>query len=173
MKLRKVTRMSIRRVVLVAVTFSLPVLLSLAGQSASAATPEDNESCTVNLDTGAVACSADGVGDRSAESAADGIKLVTIHENINYEGKKLTFTGTNGECSATRDGSDYGVSDLRDYKRGLFRNWNDAISSVVTYNHCDVRFFDDINYNGDYSKWIDASTNVGSWNDRASSFILS
>jgi hypothetical protein len=164
--------MSIRRLVMAAAICSLPVLASTAGQSASATEPPDNDSCTVNLATGAVRCSTGALGDLSA-SAAGETKLVTVYEHSDYGGKKLTFTGTNGDCSAGTGRNNYLADDLRKYKRGLFRNWNDAISSVVTHGRCDVQFFADINYKGSYTHWIKSSSNLTSFNDLASSFVLS
>lgn len=56
-------------------------------------------------------------------------------------------------------------------------NWSNAISSVRTFNRCDVRLHDPINLGTPYSTWIDASDNLGNigtgWNDRASSLRLS
>ncbi|MFC5287123.1 hypothetical protein ACFPM7_08685 [Actinokineospora guangxiensis] len=46
------------------------------------------------------------------------------------------------------------------------------ISSVRTYNSCDVRLFDGNNLTGDASAWLD-NGNVGALNDRANSFRIS
>src|SRR6478609_5631979 len=132
--------MSMRHLLIAVVASGLATLNVVAVQSASAAPTGGNESCTVNLSTGAVVCDEAGVAAQSMASAAGLIKLVTIYEDFDYEGKSLTFVGPR-PCSATTSDVNYVVKDLRNYRRGLFGNWNDKTSSVVTYNRCDVRFF--------------------------------
>ncbi|OLR92609.1 hypothetical protein BJP25_21405 [Actinokineospora bangkokensis] len=46
------------------------------------------------------------------------------------------------------------------------------ISSVRTYNSCDVKLFDGDNLTGEASAWLD-NANVGALNDRANSFRIS
>ncbi len=55
--------------------------------------------------------------------------------------------------------------------------WNNRISSVRTYNHCDVKLYDGTNFSGASSTWIDASSNLAGvgtgWSNRASSIKFS
>ncbi|WP_410566757.1 hypothetical protein [Amycolatopsis sp. cmx-4-61] len=49
----------------------------------------------------------------------------------------------------------------------------DLVSSVRTYNHCDIKLFDGSNATGTSTGWLDQSADLGSMNDRASSFKIS
>jgi hypothetical protein len=50
---------------------------------------------------------------------------------------------------------------------------SNAVSSVKTFNRCDIKLFDGNNKSGPATGWIDQSSNLGSFNDRANSFAIS
>lgn len=56
-------------------------------------------------------------------------------------------------------------------------NWNNRISSVRTYNSCDVKLYGLSSFDGASSTWIHYSANLGNigtgWSNRASSLRLS
>ena len=51
--------------------------------------------------------------------------------------------------------------------------FQNAVSSVRTYNQCDIKLFDREGWNGGSTGWIDRSDNLGSFNDWADSFAIS
>lgn len=55
--------------------------------------------------------------------------------------------------------------------------WERSITSVRTFNYCDVKLFDNLYNVGNASPWIDSSSHLGNvgdgWNDRARSLRLS
>jgi hypothetical protein len=50
---------------------------------------------------------------------------------------------------------------------------SNRVTSVKTYNQCDVKLFDGASKNGDRTGWIDRDTKLGALNNRASSFAIS
>ncbi len=87
---------------------------------------------------------------------------VEVYEQPHYQGRGL------------RIHVDAGVSDLSDYQRGYFGDWNNVISSVKVYGAVLVRLYEDANYLG---RHIDLTESVSDlryyttedWNNRASS----
>ncbi len=124
-------------------------------------------------------------------SAQNEYALVTVHDwiGLNHSGPWTTYFGPR-PCSSTTSDVDFRVSSLYDVYFTAPSDdrvtENDAYSSVVTYNQCDIKLSDWVNNNpdGDQSGWIHSCTNlngsgqgdcptVQSWYDRASSFLLS
>ena len=92
-------------------------------------------------------------------------------ENSDGSGHKISVYGTAACTTATTN---------RDYTATVMpSSWNDAVSMVRDYNHCDVMLFknDGALTSDTHTGWIDggsAGKSVGpTWNDQASSFVLS
>jgi hypothetical protein len=108
------------------------------------------------------------------DSAGSGpYTIAVLYEDVGYEGRILLVSGSH-PCTTTTGDVDYYLRDLRINGTG----WNDRISSFKSYNQCDVRFFEHINFGGEwfpYYYWGDYSANLGwyGWNDRASSIMFS
>ena len=92
-------------------------------------------------------------------------------ENSDGSGHKITVKGTAG-CTTSRTNRDF-------VQTVMPSSWNDAVSMVKDYNHCDTMLFKNDNAlsSDEHTGWIDgtdAGKSVGPhWNDQASSFILS
>lgn len=95
------------------------------------------------------------------------ITLVRVWDRKHFEGTPKNFCGYE-KCSES-----YGDIDLAWYR---LSEWSNRISSVKTYNRCDIRLWDGPYLNDGHSTWIDQKgdlAKVGSgWNNRASSFQL-
>jgi hypothetical protein len=77
-------------------------------------------------------------------------------------------------CSVNYNTADYYLRDLRINGTG----WNDRITSFRTYNRCDLRLFEHIDFGGaefPEGGWGDYSANLGwyGWSNRASSIWFS
>jgi hypothetical protein len=79
-------------------------------------------------------------------------------------------------CTTPTTDIEYTIADLRT-KRIRDTTWDDRISSVRTYNQCDVKFFDGTHGQGAATGFIDSHSDLrfygAGWNDRASSLRLS
>jgi hypothetical protein len=156
-------------------TFALLLSIAAVGIASPAVASAPNQSstrhCVVNLDTGRVTCASDQQqARRLSDVGAAAVRLAVFYDYTGYNeaGGTLTFEGA--ECSPTYD-IEYGLPDL-----GAF-GWNNRISSVQTFNRCDVKFFGQVNYEGASSTWIDQAPNLGTigdgWNNRAGSVRIS
>jgi hypothetical protein len=75
--------------------------------------------------------------------------------------KTWTVTAAHG-CTASTGDIDWEISYVGDA-------WNDNIASFTTYNHCDQTMFDNANFGGDHTGWIDHTDNLGAMKNRTSS----
>lgn len=144
--------------------------LLLTGAPAAAA--EGGQSCVVNLDDTTVTCAAtEAQAMRAAEVAAD-LVIARFYDGTNYSGAVLTWVQSRA-CTSSYD-SEWQWADLRSTSGG---NWNNRVSSIRTYNRCDVKLYDGINFTGAASTWIDTASNlaaIGSgWSNRAGSVKFS
>jgi hypothetical protein len=138
--------------------------------TAQAATAETH--CVQDVETGAQSCSTDEAA--ALRTVAPDARRATyviarFYDGKSYTGSTLTFVKSRG-CTSSYD-SEWQWQDLR------VDGWNDRASSVKTYNHCDVKLYQNINFGGSSSTWIDASSNLSAigagWNNRASSVKFS
>ncbi len=108
----------------------------------------------------------------SAVSGAAALTTIArFYDGTGYTGATFTVAHQNGPCTTTYADTDYWYVEL-----GSF-GWNNRISSVRTYNRCDIKLYDGTNFSGAVSVWIDASSNLSGigtgWNNRASSVKFS
>ncbi|HEY0640775.1 MAG TPA: hypothetical protein VGD67_24350 [Pseudonocardiaceae bacterium] len=125
--------------------------------------------CVANLDSGVVGC-ADRPGDAvRLAGSVDALTIARFYDGTGYSGATFTWTQSR-QCTPSYD-AEWQWDNLADI------GWNNRVSSVHTYNQCDVRLFDGTNFSGAASTWIDASSNLGAigdgWNNRASSVKFS
>jgi hypothetical protein len=147
-------------------TTLLPASAAAAPAVASAA------HCVAALDTHRVACASDektALRLATPSAAATSVVVARFYDGTNYSGSSTPVYAPRA-CTASYD-AEWQYADFRDF------GWNDRVSSVKTYNHCDVKFYKDINFGGGSSTWIDASANLSAigtgWNNVASSAKLS
>ncbi|MFK3980776.1 peptidase inhibitor family I36 protein [Micromonospora sp. NPDC050397] len=146
-------------------------LLGWAGAPAGAA--GQDRDCVVDLDSGAVTCAAtEARARRTGDVSPAAITIARVYDGANYTGASLTFVQSRA-CTPSYD-AEWQWANLGVTSGG---NWSNRITSVRTYNRCDVKFYDGTNFGGAVSVWIDASANlaaVGSgWSNRASSVKFS
>lgn len=156
---------------------ALGVLLGLASvagatapASAAAHKTTPTRHCVTNLDTRRTVCADDQQRARLLSDA--GITTLTIaifYDGTGYTGATHTWVQSR-QCTATYD-AEWQWADLGDI------GWDNRVSSVHTYNQCDVKFYGGINFTGASSTWIDQSSNLSligdGWNNRASSVKFS
>lgn len=162
---------------------ALALLTAAPATAATAATTDEGDTdqvCVVVVDTDEVSC-----GDSRAEAqaaldtrSATLTDILSVYDGRNFSGAEVLFQTTAGACSATYD-REYEFPDLRRLETpdGDPLNINNWISSVRTYNRCDVKLYDPLGLDPPASTWIDESSNlsnVGSgWLNRASSLTIS
>lgn len=171
------------------VATALVATLGIAAPASAAAVSSEPQSCWLNADTGEYACfSSDDALD--AALSARGIEIVDsssqlhsarsaaremtatasttsaayiyarLYADSNYKGAALTVTGTNsGGCAAGGSSTSNMPSD-----------WNDRVSSFRGYLGCRVRLAEHINQGGKLYGPFSASSALGSFNDKASSY---
>ncbi|MER7418391.1 hypothetical protein ABT346_16680 [Micromonospora peucetia] len=156
-------------------TFAL--LLSMAGMVGAAAPAAASPSgkpavqhCIGNLDTGRVTCASDPQEARQRSDVGTmALTIAIFYDGTGYSGATFTWTQS-GQCSPGYD-NEWQWDDLSEI------GWNNRVSSVHTYNRCDVKFFGGTNFTGASSVWIDQSSNLGAigdgWNNRAGSVKFS
>lgn len=145
-------------------------LIGALGAPATAA--ETARNCAVNLDTGAYTCAGSEERALREVGAQASLVIARTYDGTNYSGAVLAWTQSRA-CTSTYD-AEWQWADLRSTAAG---NMNNRISSVRTYNQCDVKLYDGLDFTGASSTWIDASANLGAigggWSNRASSIKFS
>lgn len=148
--------------------------LALPASAAAASEPGEPDSahCALDVDTGQAACAADAEEARRLAGAADDVLLARLYPDTGFDGVAASMYGSH-RCSADYE-PEFGWPDLRDWNGW---NYNNRVSSVRTYNRCDVKLHDRLDYRGPSSTWIDESSNLSNigdgWNNRASSVDIS
>ncbi|RKR91215.1 peptidase inhibitor family I36 [Micromonospora pisi] len=146
-------------------------LLGLTGAPALAT--GSARDCVVDLDHATMTCAATEAQARHQGGVTPAaLTIARVYDGTNYSGASLAFVQSRA-CTPAYD-SEWQWDNLGVTSGG---NWSNRISSVRTYNKCDVRFFDGVNFGGASSTWIDASANLGAvgsgWSNRASSVKFS
>jgi len=145
-------------------------LVMAAAPSVAAPAPV-GQHCVANIVTGVQKCyssEADAAKFGTGERVAT-VPLVTFYDGYNKGPSSYTARGPRA-CSTSTTDYDYSHPNMANF------GWNDRASSVVTFNHCDIWFSSDKNYEGECgNRWIDSSMDlrVQSCNNRASSYDLS
>lgn len=146
-------------------------LLAVAGAPAGAA--GQARDCVVDLDNGTVTCAAtEAQARRTGGISPAAITIARVYDGANHTGASHTFVQSR-QCTPSYD-SEWQWANLGSTSGG---NWSNRITSVRTYNRCDVKFYDGVNFGGAVSTWIDASANLAAvgtgWSNRASSVKFS
>ncbi|MGW0432702.1 hypothetical protein ACWDV4_09170 [Micromonospora sp. NPDC003197] len=126
--------------------------------------------CVVNLDSRQVTCAHDQQSARQlSDIAPTALTIAIFYNGTGYTGATHTWVQSR-QCTAGYD-AEWQWDNLGDI------GWNNRVSSVRTYNRCDVKFYDGVDFKGASSVWIDGSSNLGTigsgWNNRASSVKFS
>lgn len=153
-----------------ATAFCLLLGLLITATPAVAATP--GGSCVYDTDTGQAQCFAsEAEADSSLRAAAATVVQARLYDSAGHQGLLLTVTGQ--ACTTP-------TSDLEGFGsfQGQLAGLNNRVSSVRTYQHCDVKLYDGFSFSGSSSAWIDFCTNLAtcttpSWSNRAGSFKVS
>jgi hypothetical protein len=96
----------------------------------------------------------------------DGLVVARLYYNTNFGGSQVVIfnpayqVGCTGGTGDNEGGANLGAA-------------VNVISSVRTYNSCDVKLFDGSNATGSASGWLDVSANLGALDNRANSFKIS
>lgn len=172
-------------------TAGLLAALALAptATAATAAAPADAQSCWVNVDTGESACfdaSLDPIAQieadtgttvvavptgsmsvASARSAAAGAAdaetylLATGWDEVGYAGASVTYVTTNPLiCN--------GIA--HDFE--TLQTWNNRLESFQAYNGCQGWLFDAVQFSGEEFGPVTASSDLGSFRNRAESLSI-
>lgn len=95
-----------------------------------------------------------------------GLVVARLYDGASFSGRQVVIYNPKYRVGCTAKTTDNeGGSVL-----GAMSN---KVSSVRTYNHCDVKLFDGASKNGASTGWIDVNSRLGSLNNRASSFAIS
>lgn len=138
---------------------------------------EAPQHCVHNLATNETTC--DTSLSQARERAADGRRIYELvrlynYSNFDIDGGTFSISDTSRCTSGYDNEPRKNVPNLREAGVRSHNNW---ANSVRTYNRCDVRLFDDFQYEGASSTWIHEASNLdeirGRWNNRASSLRIS
>ncbi|MEU2200811.1 hypothetical protein [Isoptericola sp. NPDC019482] len=95
-----------------------------------------------------------------------GLVVARLYDGASFSGRQVVIYNPKYRVGCTAKTTDNeGGSVL-----GAMSN---KVSSVRTYNRCDVKLFDGASKNGASTGWIDVNSRLGSLNNRASSFAIS
>ncbi|WP_432956511.1 peptidase inhibitor family I36 protein [Micromonospora haikouensis] len=151
----------------------LGVLGLLGAPGSPAVAKEQPRNCAVNLDTRVLHCAdTEAQALRAVGATQASIVIARTYDGTGFGGAQLAWAQSSS-CSPEYD-AELQWDDLRTTSGG---NWNNRITSVRTYNQCDVKFFDGIDFTGAQSVWIDEASNLANigdgWNNRAGSIKFS
>ncbi|MFD6444954.1 hypothetical protein ACFWEJ_07625 [Promicromonospora sp. NPDC060204] len=108
----------------------------------------------------------DGTFGCQSGAPGDGLVVAELFQHAEFGGwRVVVFNPAYSYGCSSGTGDNEGGANL-----GTYQN---AVSAVKTYNHCDVRLFDGNAKSGAATGFIDRDNNLGSFNDRANSFAIS
>jgi hypothetical protein len=108
----------------------------------------------------------DGTFGCQSGTPGDGLVVAELFQHAEFGGWRIVvFNPAYSHGCTSGTGNNEGGANL-----GTYAN---AVSSVKTYNYCDVKFFDGNNKSGASTGFIHRDNNLGSFNDRANSFRIS
>lgn len=96
-----------------------------------------------------------------------GLVVARLYQNINYGGFQVVVYNPKYRVGCTSGTGD------NEGGANLGTALSNRITSVKTYNRCDVRLYNGNNKSGAYTGFIDKDNYLGSFNDRANSFRIS
>jgi hypothetical protein len=107
----------------------------------------------------------DGTFGCKPDEPGDGLVVAELYEHADFGGWRIVvFNAAYSVGCSSGTGDNEGGANL---------GHNNAVSSVKTYNQCDVKFFDGTDKSGASTGFIDRDNHLGSFNDRASSYRIS
>ena len=126
--------------------------------------------CVIDLDSRQVTCARDQhLARQLGGIAPTALTIAIFYNGTGYTGATHTWVQSR-RCTPGYD-TEWQWDDLGDI------GWNNRVSSVRTYNRCDVKFYDGVDFKGASSVWIDGASNLGTigtgWSNRASSVKFS
>ncbi|MFJ8964670.1 hypothetical protein ACIRG5_35290 [Lentzea sp. NPDC102401] len=100
-------------------------------------------------------------------SPGDGLVVARLYHDPNFGGSEVVVFNPAYQvgCSSSTTDNEGGAP--------LGGAGNNLISSVRTYNSCDVKLFDGTGGTGTASAWLDNAGTLGAWDNRAGSFKIS
>ncbi|WP_454851841.1 hypothetical protein [Promicromonospora soli] len=98
-------------------------------------------------------------------SPGTGLVVASLYEHADFGGWRIVVFNPAYSYGCT--------SGTGDNEGGANLGHANAVSSVKTYNHCDVKLFDGYNKSGSATGFIDQDNNLGTFNDRANSYQIS
>ncbi|MFI8524603.1 hypothetical protein ACIGB8_09160 [Promicromonospora sukumoe] len=109
---------------------------------------------------------ADGTFGCRAGTPGTGLVVAELYQHADFGGwRVVVFNPSYSVGCSGGTGDNEGGANL-----GAYQN---AVSSVKTYNSCDVKLFDGTGKTGASTGFIDRDNNAGTFNDKASSFAIS
>lgn len=165
----------------IGVALGIAALVAMVPATGAGAAPADegdvDEVCIVVVDIDETSC-----GESRAEAeaglstrAATWTNIASLYDGRGFSGTEVLLRWTAGQCSASYD-REFEIDNLRD-NPFIDININNWISSIRTYNGCDVKLHDYFDFQGPESTWIDESSNLSNvgdgWLNRASSLEIS
>jgi hypothetical protein len=114
----------------------------------------------------------------ASTAAASSVIIATLYWNINYNASGVdhvfTYSGPSA-CTTTLSDENYFDSDLGAHDTTNDGTWNNKTSSFKGYNNCWLKLYDNMNFGGASTGFLDDQANLVSigWNDRANSIIFS
>jgi hypothetical protein len=145
--------------------FGAPLLAS----TSTAQAVEPQQHCVYNLDQRSMSC-ARTLSDPSlrASVAATDVLIARAYDGTGYTGSTIDYRTASG-CTTATTNVDWQLQELG--------AWNDKISSIRTYNQCDVKLYQFTNFGGEATGWIDTNSDLryygAGWSNRASSIKFS
>jgi hypothetical protein len=152
-----------------AMALALGVLVATAPSAFGATAAGGTPYCRLDVETGALTCSATEEGLSGARlslvAAASVVVLGRLYDDINRSGPYLELTAS-GPCDTNAD-VDWEVANVGS-------TWNDRTSSFQGFNGCQVRVFENASFGGASYGPLTSSDYVGSaMNDRTTSVRFS
>ncbi|GAA1714636.1 hypothetical protein GCM10009809_08510 [Isoptericola hypogeus] len=96
-----------------------------------------------------------------------GLVVARLYQHIDYGGFQVVVYNPKYRVGCTSGTGD------NEGGANLGTALSNRITSVKTYNHCDVRLYDGNTKSGAHTGFIDRDSYLGSFNDRANSFRIS
>ena len=108
----------------------------------------------------------DGTFGCQPDEPGDGLVVAELYQHADFGGwRVVVFNAAYSVGCSSGTGDNEGGANLFEFAN--------AVSSVKTFNRCDVKLFDANNKTGAATGFIDRDNNLGSFNDRANSFRIS
>ncbi|MFC7879681.1 hypothetical protein [Isoptericola sp. NPDC057391] len=94
-----------------------------------------------------------------------GLVVARLYQYKNFKGYQIVVFNPKYRVGCT--------AGTGDNEGGANLGHENAISSVKTYNHCDVRLYNGYNKTGAHTRFIDRDSDLGAFDNRANSYRIS